>query len=385
VEQLLRKEPSAAGLDLALQVLQGSVHLVLTAPKQQLPQPQQRQQQQRQRSTLGSRREGAAELQRLAYCSLASSVVQVTMSDEELGGKYACQLLALAGALVRAAEEKGAAQSRSRTATTASSSSSGGGGALSLVLPLAAAAAAGGFFAHVCAASHNVSASGADAAAAADTGTDADTLSDVDSVGEVAGACMDTDTLSDVDSFGAVAGTDTDTLSDVDSVGAVEVTRASGEPDPAPTSSTTPSSTTGAPAADAGSGAAAAVEASAGHLDCEVCLQAMWLLAALFSTEAGNGTPAELWAEVLAEAPQLNNISLQDLLHEQLLALAWRHPVPHVCGNVLCGRLEGAAAVGAVRGRVGSLCGGCRAAWYCCEGCQRVAWAAHRAVCMGGS
>jgi hypothetical protein len=63
------------------------------------------------------------------------------------------------------------------------------------------------------------------------------------------------------------------------------------------------------------------------------------------------------------------------------LALAWRHPVPGVCGNVLCGRLEGASAVGAVRGRVGSLCGGCRAAWYCCKACQRAAWEAHRDVC----
>jgi hypothetical protein len=38
----------------------------------------------------------------------------------------------------------------------------------------------------------------------------------------------------------------------------------------------------------------------------------------------------------------------------QLLALAWRHPVPGVCGNALFGRLEGPSAVGAVRGRVGN-------------------------------
>jgi hypothetical protein len=74
-------------------------------------------------------------------------------------------------------------------------------------------------------------------------------------------------------------------------------------------------------------------------------------------------------------------MTLQQYLQLQLLALAWRHPVPHVCGNVLCGRVKGQSAVGAVRNQVGTLCGGCRAAWHCCEGCQRAAWEAHRMAC----
>jgi hypothetical protein len=66
---------------------------------------------------------------------------------------------------------------------------------------------------------------------------------------------------------------------------------------------------------------------------------------------------------------------------QQLSALAWRHPVPGVCGNVLCKQQPGPGKVGVVWGPRRTLCGGCRAAWYCCEGCQRAAWEAHREVC----
>jgi hypothetical protein len=54
-----------------------------------------------------------------------------------------------------------------------------------------------------------------------------------------------------------------------------------------------------------------------------------------------------------------------------------------VCGNVLCRKAEGPAAAGVLRNRAGTMCGGCKAAWYCCEACQRAAWDAHSKVCKG--
>jgi hypothetical protein len=117
--------------------------------------------------------------------------------------------------------------------------------------------------------------------------------------------------------------------------------------------------------------------------NCRVCCQAARVFITLRCLERGAALPtgsAGSYGENVFPARQ-QGLTLQQYLQQQLLALAWRHPVPYVCGNVLCGRLEGVSAVGEVRGLVGTLCGGCRAAWYCCKGCQRVAWEAHRAAC----
>jgi hypothetical protein len=89
--------------------------------------------------------------------------------------------------------------------------------------------------------------------------------------------------------------------------------------------------------------------------------------------------PAEVAA--LAEAAKQHGTTLQEYLQQQLLAMAWRHPVPGVCGNVLCGRQEGPDVSSIIAGQVGTLCGRCRAAWYCCDWCKREAWAAHRGAC----
>jgi hypothetical protein len=115
-----------------------------------------------------------------------------------------------------------------------------------------------------------------------------------------------------------------------------------------------------------------------------VCTSATQLLITLRCLERGvvlAAPPGHAACASVAEAACRRSTTLQQYLRQQLLALAWRHPLPHVCGNVLCGRLEAPSAVGAVRGPGGTLCGGCRAAWYCCEGCQRAAWEGHRQGC----
>jgi hypothetical protein len=85
--------------------------------------------------------------------------------------------------------------------------------------------------------------------------------------------------------------------------------------------------------------------------------------------------------EQLESAAQQQGITIQEHLQQRLLLLAWRHPVPYVCGNALCEGTPWTRAVWAVRGGVGTLCGGCGRAWYCCEGCQRQAWPGHWVVC----
>jgi hypothetical protein len=122
--------------------------------------------------------------------------------------------------------------------------------------------------------------------------------------------------------------------------------------------------------------------------DCELCKAALSLYEALLAYERGLPMFNSLLSTeraALEEAARQRNITLQQHLQQQLLALAWRHPVPGVCGNVLCRRLEGPSAGGAVRGPKGTLCGGCRAAWYCCKACQREAWEAHREACGGSN
>jgi hypothetical protein len=118
---------------------------------------------------------------------------------------------------------------------------------------------------------------------------------------------------------------------------------------------------------------------------CTMCRAASVVLFWMRCMEGGlvlaSTPPHPLMLAAHAEAAQRRGTTLQQHLQQQLLALAWRHPVPGVCGNVLCGQLQGPSAVGGVRNRMGTLCGGCRAAWYCCEECQRAAWEAHREMC----
>jgi hypothetical protein len=123
--------------------------------------------------------------------------------------------------------------------------------------------------------------------------------------------------------------------------------------------------------------------------DCSKCGSATRLLITLLCLEHGVVPPSSAVdgakMGVFEEAAQQRGTTLQQHLKQQLLVLARCRPVPGVCGNVLCDRLEGQSAVGDVWGLVGTLCGGCRAAWYCCEGCRRAARATHREVCRMGS
>jgi hypothetical protein len=117
---------------------------------------------------------------------------------------------------------------------------------------------------------------------------------------------------------------------------------------------------------------------------CAVCGCASKVVVALWCLDQGRSVPVLSTPACMAavlQAAQQRGTTLHKHLQQQLQALAWRHPVPGVCGSVLCGRLEGPAAVGPLRGCQGVKCGGCGAAWYCSEGCQRAAWAAHRQVC----
>jgi hypothetical protein len=131
--------------------------------------------------------------------------------------------------------------------------------------------------------------------------------------------------------------------------------------------------------------APAAIEATCSRpcsADCIVCGEATKWLIALRCMETASPpptTPAAEWAAPFAKAATRRGTTLQ----QQLQALAWQHPVPGVCGNVLCERREGPSAAGEVRGLVGTLCGRCRAAWYCCEACQQEVWAGHGDACVG--
>jgi hypothetical protein len=145
------------------------------------------------------------------------------------------------------------------------------------------------------------------------------------------------------------------------------------------------SCTSGGDGGGCGSAAAQATVADAADFECcSVCLHVMRLFIALRCLEHGTPVPAASSAAALAAAARRHCTNPHDHLELQLWELAWRHPVPGVCGNVLCGTLEGPSAVGVVRGPKGTLCGGCRAAWYCCEECQDEAWEAHRVVCGQG-
>jgi hypothetical protein len=116
-----------------------------------------------------------------------------------------------------------------------------------------------------------------------------------------------------------------------------------------------------------------------------VCLHARDLLSALLKLEQRAAFPAPSWATNVAASAQQrlthHDTSPEGQLERAMLQLAWRRPVPGVCGNIQCDRKEQAAAAGLVKGRRGTLCGGCKAAWYCCKACQREAWVGHEAAC----
>jgi hypothetical protein len=311
VEQLLRRDPSAAGMELALKLLRGTVSLLTTAG-QQLPNQQQHkgQQAQQEPSRVADRQAASAELCQLAYSSLANSVVQACVQAPQLATGCVEELLQLATQLARTAEKE--------DCSTGSSSNGRSGGRWNLAGCLAAAVAAGAYSVHL-QACHS-GAAGMAESSSADKGHTTHT-----------GPC---------------------------------------------------SVSCGSGGGGSSCGSASAVETGMGSLACSVCLSATGVLVGLRCLERGAAVPAAgSWAAALAVAAQRHGTTMQKHLQQQLLALAWRHPVPGMCGNVLCGRLEGTAAVGAVWGPRGTLCGGCRAAWYCCKECQEVAWAAHREVC----
>jgi hypothetical protein len=309
-------------MTLAVQLLQGSV-AVIKAPEQQQLGGQSAQ----------GRANGRSKLQRLAYCSLASSVVQACLHHEQPQSGWAVLLLGLASELLQAAGQEAAGSS-----TTSSTSSGGPQGQWGLAACIAASAAAGAYKLHL-------GAAGVEAPLSPGGWEDVDNSSrEAETVCGFSAPTATTTTISSSSSRGA-GGTEPDTPASQE-----------GGSSPCPN-------------------------------NCSVWCSAIKLYAAFCCREHGIAfaTPSDAaGVAALERAAQQRGNSPQQYLQQKLLALAWRHPVPGVCGNVLCGRLEGPSAVGQVRGPKGTLCGGCRAAWYCCKECQLVAWEAHRLVCGGG-
>jgi hypothetical protein len=393
VEQLLRGGQSAASLSLAVKLLRGSVAVLSPAAGHHHCQQQQQQQQADQQQADGSppnpaaaAAAGSTELARLAYCSLAASVVQVAAgSQEELGSGCVGELLTLAAELAQAAAieasssncgggggkdsgSRGISSSchshstgadtalRSSTSSSSGSSSSAPGCAKwGVAASLAAAVAANAYCAHLQL-----------QAAAAALGGQAQQLHGRAPAGEEPEA-------GDSSSQAAAAGSTCISSSGENGCTSADVRRRS-------------SSST----AEAGScgGEGDQSEATATCLEgCCNCSSAIQLITVLSCLERGKVIPsisrdaAVSSRDVLLQSAQLHGLTLQDHLQQLLATLAMRYPVPGVCGNVLCGRLEEQTAVGGVHGCVGTMCGRCRAAWYCCERCQRVAWPVHSHVC----
>jgi hypothetical protein len=391
VEHMLRDEPSTALLALAIKLLRGSMAVlapVADHPSQgQQGEEQEPEQQQEQQSAASSavrdRQAGSAEVTRLAYCSLATSVVQAVVKHHAtLGEACGGELLALAAELVQNATAQitsssagagsgndittstsdknhsscvdGASGSTSTSSTSTTSSSSGHHGSWSLAASLAAALAAGAYTAHLKLQAASAPTPDQQLHGRAPAGVEVQT---------------------DVNVKDAAAG----------SSGSGSTT--SSRPAAASDSSSGDNSTAGTHGC--GHSNDGPTGASACPLGCSTCNSAAMLFLTLRCLQRGVILPpavqhkAAAWVGTLADAAQQQGTTLQRLLQQQLLALAWRHPVPGVCGNVLCGRLKRPAAIGLVRNRVRTMCGRCKAAWYCCEACQRAAWAEHRAVCRG--
>jgi hypothetical protein len=330
VEQQLRGGPTAAAMDMAFKLLAQSMEMFISVTEKRQQQQQQQEEQQQQESrqedkvcpaAVEDQQAAATDLQRLAYCSLASSVVQACQRKPELGEVAADTLLQFAAVLVQAPSGDMEAGNTNTCSSGGSGNSSAGSGdnssnkakGWSLAMRLGAAMAAGAYTAHL--------------QPATSTGCDAAPGS--------SGSCSQ-GTAGDA---GCVAG-----------------------------ASNAPSGCTCKGGGD-------------------LCCVASQLFIGLRQWEQGAAMyfPSGPTARAsLQKAAQRHNTTLQQYLQQQLLALAWQHPVPYVCSNVLCAQLKGPSAVGAVRGLAGTLCGGCRAAWYCCEGCQQEAWQGHIEVCRRG-
>jgi hypothetical protein len=404
-------------MSLAIKLLRGSV-AVITAPADHHCQHQQQQQQQEEQGE-GQQEQGqleqqqtqeqqeaanqqlngssstqhiqaaTAELARLAYCSLTASVMQVLVQQQQqqLGEGCVGELLALAGELVQVAQMQdsnsssgcGAAQEESSASSISSSgyghsmqagagaastehgaagsshssglnsSSDDGGGSTPAVwgvaASLAAAVAAGAYAAH-----HPDVQAAAAAWQAEGRASGGEQQAARESCREAAAAA------------GSSCTTATSTSSSSSTAGATGC----GEPSYNPTGiSTCPDR-------------------------CPICRVAARVFVSLRLLE-GDTAPATSQDSAASQGASLIRVAkqhgatLQHLLCTQLVALAWRHPVPGVCGNVLCGRHNGPAAAGAVWGCVGTRCGGCRAAWYCTESCRGAAWPPHRVVCRAAS
>jgi hypothetical protein len=319
VEQHLRQVLSTAPVSLAVKLLQEHPSMVADVRQQQQQQlgPAQQGQSKGPTEQKGTSSEAltkqaaAAELAKLAYCSLARSLVSTVVHKRQLADGFERELLSLAAQLV---QEVPAGSSRRA-------------GSWGLAASLAAAMAAGAYTAHL---------------------------------GVAPGV--------------AAAGDPHQTVHGSSAVSRSSVT----------ISTTGGSSSSGGTAGASGCSSEGSLATGECAEDCGMCRVAAQTFTTLRCMERGTALltpPGPAGLAALAEANLPRGTTLQQHLHQQLLALAWRHPVPGVCGNVLCGQLEGVSAVGAVRSRVGTLCGGCRAAWYCCEGCQRAAWGAHTKVC----
>jgi hypothetical protein len=289
---------------------------------------------------------------------MAQGGEQQQQQHAKLGEGCLKELLALAGALVQAACGSAVAaissggssnanpdtttsttttNNSSRSSSVGGGGGSGGNGSWSLAASLAAAVAAGALSAHL----------PSEVTAAAPDGVQ---LHDRAPAGEMPQA---DDSSGGTSACGAGAPTSSDATGGAEGTGSMATGSTGCSPCPA---------------------------------NCSICCSASHMLVNLYCLERGHVLPTSQISAVsghtvLVKAAQQRGVTLQQLLQEQLLALAARHPVPGVCSNVLCGRLEGPSAVGAVWGCVGTRCGRCRAAWYCCERCQQAAWPVHRLVC----
>jgi hypothetical protein len=347
VEQVLRWSPTRTAVNLAVKLLAGCLDL-LTAAGGHQPQCGSGTPQGVSASAAADKQAATAEVYQLACSSLAKGVVQSILHNKQLGASCAEDVMRLSvWSLPLLMEERAAGGTQVHSASSRGSSQP-----LNLAASLAAAMAAGAYTAHL-------DAAGLLEHSAGQGGLPADSCS---------------------------RRTSSSTSCRQDTIRVVTCVTSSS------TSCRQGSSQRGAGSISRGSAGASAPSPPGGALadgnlhpeGCWSCWAAATLLVQLRCLERCTVVSIEMataYAAVYRHEAERRGVNLHQHLQQQLVALAGRHPVPHVCGNVLCARVEGTAAVDAVRSRVGTLCGGCRAAWYCCKECQRAAWEAHREVC----